>query len=368
MAIDFSRQRWEKTRETYAAWWRGDLGRPIFPVVLSGREVDRAVPEAPLLSQATCTDLSIPAEAVIDRIDYELSGKVYLGDAFPWFSFGCFGPGVAAAFLGADIENSTGNVWFIAKEECPIADLHFEYDPDNKWLGRIRALLEAGMARWQGQVLMGMADLGGTLDILSTFRPGERLLLDILTEPDEVNRLVWELHDLWRRFFEELDGVCRAGSPGYAAWDGLFSDQPFYMLQCDIAYMMGPDMVADFVLPELAATCKWLSRSFYHLDGTGQLPHVNHLLNIDDLHGIQWVAGAQEAGRGHEPWLDLYRRIHDAGKKIELVGFNGFDELNRVIEAIDGDAGTLAQFCVEDTVERVGYYEQNLPKWGIPVS
>ncbi len=38
MPIDFSPERWQKTRENYAAWWAGELDRPLIPVVVSGRD------------------------------------------------------------------------------------------------------------------------------------------------------------------------------------------------------------------------------------------------------------------------------------------------------------------------------------------
>ena len=101
MTIDFSAERWQRLKETYARWWAGDLERPIVGVELYGRDPGRPQPDVPLLSQENCTDFSYTPEQLIDRIDWELSTRVYLGDAFPFFNMDCFGPGVAAAFLGA---------------------------------------------------------------------------------------------------------------------------------------------------------------------------------------------------------------------------------------------------------------------------
>lgn len=80
--------------------------------------------------------------------------------------------------------------------------------------------------------------------------------------------------------------------------------------------MISPEMFDQFVAPELAATCKRLSHSVYHLDGAGQLPHVDSLLAIDELDGIQWVPG--EGQPWGACWADLFCRILEAGKKIEL--------------------------------------------------
>ena len=58
MAIDFTPERWAQVKETYRKWWAGELDRPIIPIELVGRDPGRPQPEAPLLSQATCADLS----------------------------------------------------------------------------------------------------------------------------------------------------------------------------------------------------------------------------------------------------------------------------------------------------------------------
>jgi 5-methyltetrahydrofolate--homocysteine methyltransferase len=336
MPIDFSAERWDKVRKTYKQWWAGELDRPIIPVELVGRDPGRPMPDVPLLSQKTCADLTIPVQDTIDRIDYELSTRVYLGDAFPFFNLDCFGPGIMTAFLGARLDNSSGQVWFFPPNDLPITEIHFEYDPDNVWFGRIRDIYAAGMERWQGQVLMGMTDLGGNLDILSVFRPSEKLLLDLYDHPEEVKRLTWEAHELWHRFFDELNDILQPVNPGYSDWSGMYSDRPSYMLQSDFCYMISPSMFDEFVKPELEATCERLARRFYHLDGIGQLPHLDSLLAIENLGGVQWVPGDGKPDCAH--WPEVYQKIHAAGKKIQVLG--SFDVVDAVTEQI-GTGGPI---------------------------
>lgn len=334
MPIDFPAFRWQQTKENYIRWWEGALERPLIPVLVEGRDPGRARPAAPLLSQENCTDLTWSAEELIDRIDYELSKLAFLGDAYPMFNMDCFGPGIIAAFLGARLENSTGWVWFIPTVQRSIKDIHFEFDPDNIWFRRIRDIYVAGMKRWKGQVLMSMTDLGGNLDILSTFRPSEQLLLDLYDHPAEVERLLWESHEVWWQYYNALNEVLQPVNPGYSDWGGIYSDKPTYMLQCDFSYMISPEMFKEFVRPELAATCKRLGRSFYHLDGIGQIPHLPHLMEIEELHGVQWVPGDGKPDCAH--WPDLYYAIHSAGKLTQVIN-GGFPAL----DAIRAQTGTL---------------------------
>ena len=361
MPIDFTPERWDKVKETYRLWWAGELGRPIIPVYLLGGNSDRPQPETPLLSQATCTDLSIPAEAIIDRIDYELSTATILGDAFPYFNMDCFGPGVIAAFLGGQLDNSSGRVWFFPDEELPINEIHFEYNPDNAWFKRIKDLYTAGMERWQGQVLMGMTDIGGNLDILSTFRPAEKLLFDLYDSPEEVKRLTWEAHEAWHQYYNDLNQVLQPINPGYSDWSGIYSDVPSYMLQSDFCYMISPPMFDEFVKPELEATVERLPRAFYHLDGIGQLNHLDSVLTIEDLDGVQWVPGDGKPDCGH--WPEVYQKIHASGKLIQII-IGGFDAVDAVIEQI-GTASGIQHQIIWGSVGDEKLTRQRLSQYGI---
>lgn len=338
MSVDFSFDRWEEVKDTYRRWWAGDLGRPIVFATLNGRNPGRDEPELPYEDFVPFYDTSVPVEKIVDRWDYDLSCGKYLGDSFPTVGPN-FGAGVAAAFLGARLrpERDGGTVWFEPVEEMDIADIHFEYDADNVWLRRVKDLVAAAVDRWEGMVQIDMTDLGGNLDILSSFLPGEKLLLNLYDHPDQVQRLLWEAHELWHRYFAEINAILQPANPGYTAWPHIFCEEPTYMLQCDFCYMISPEMFDTFVRPELAATCGKLTRSFYHLDGPGQLAHLDSLLEIERLDGIQWIAGAGQPQGVH--WMDVYRRIHDAGKLAQLFGVGGsfdlLDQARRQIGSVD---------------------------------
>ncbi len=327
--IDWSLDRWEHIRDVYQRWWSGTLGRPLVNIAVNGRAPGRAPATQPLRRFTAHYDASVPAEEIVDSWDYALAGNEYVGDSFPC-AWPNFGPGVMAAFLGARLDTGNDTVWFHPPEHKPIDQCSFTYDPENAWLQRVRDIMQAALARWQGLVQVSMTDLGGNLDILSSFRPGEELLFDLYDHPDEVKRLTWEAHELWQRYFGELNGVLQPVNPGYTAWTPIFSETPYYMLQCDFCYMIGPDMFDEFVKPELAATCAKIDHAFYHLDGPGQLPHLDSLLEIDELDGVQWIPG--DGARPITEWPEVHRKISDAGKKIQIFG--GIRDLDIIADQI----------------------------------
>jgi hypothetical protein len=315
MPIHFSEERWQAVKENATRWWAGELKRPLIQITLTGCDPGRERPELPPKRRAAMYDPSVPVEKIVDRWDYTLSTYRFLGDAFPsvWPDFG---PGILAAVIGGRLEVDEATVWFFPPEEQEIDEIAFHYDEGNLWLTRIKDLCREATERWEGLVQIGMTDLGGTTDLLSTFRPGEKLLMDLYDHPEAVKRQIWTLHDLWWRGFSDIDAVLRPLNPGYTCWTPIFSSEPYYMLQSDMCYMIGPAMFNEFVRPELAATCRRLTNPFYHLDGPGQLRHLDALLSIPELKGIQWIPGA--GAPGQTEWPEVYRKVRAAGKLIQI--------------------------------------------------
>jgi 5-methyltetrahydrofolate--homocysteine methyltransferase len=102
------------------------------------------------------------------------------------------------------------------------------------------------------------------------------------------------------------------------------------MLQCDFAYMISPRMFERFVLPDLESCCAALDHGFYHLDGKGQIPHLDMLLSLDRLRGIQWVPG--DGAPPVEEWIPLLGRIVAAGKRCQVyVSPEGATEIVRAL-------------------------------------
>ena len=317
MKIHFSEERWGRIRQTFDEYWNRKTDRLVCGAASIEYPLTTA-PDIPPLTQATCHELSIPPEKIADRIMLDLSQFEYYGDAFPFFNMDCFGPGVIAAFLGAQLDNSTGRVWFHPREKKPIHQLHLTYDPENVWLRRIREICVALNDRMEGRAVIGLPDLGSPMDILSSFLPGEELLYALYDEPEEVQRLRVEMEELWWRFYTELLPYCSLPAGGNTNWAGLYSAIPSYILQCDFSYMISPSMFREFVLPSLQLDCRRLGHTIYHMDGIGELPHVDSLLDIEELDAIQWIPGEGSPLPNDSAYIELYRKILGRGKQVQI--------------------------------------------------
>jgi 5-methyltetrahydrofolate--homocysteine methyltransferase len=252
---------------------------------------------------------------VIARVGQHLEATRYHGDAYPrWFVN--FGPGIVAGFVGAVVHSVPETVWFEPQRVLPPSEIHPVYQADNVWWQRVRDLTRCAVATWGKQVQVSHTDFGGNLDVVASLRTTQALLTDLLDAPEEVERLVREVTALWLRYYDELDAIIYPGCRGRTAWAPIWSPETTYMLQSDFAYMISPAMFARFVMPDLIACCEHLEHGFYHLDGKGQIPHLDQLLSIPRLRGVQWIPG--DGAPPPDQWLWLLKRIRDGGKLCQV--------------------------------------------------
>ena len=124
--------------------------------------------------------------------------------------------------------------------------------------------------------------------------------------------------------------------------------------------MIGPEMFDRFVKPELTASCRRLGNAFYHLDGRGQLPHLDSLLSIDELAGVQWVPG--DGSPGITEWPEVYQKIKDAGKLIQIFG--DWHDLEAIAEQVGSTNGEEFILLASARLDREGEAEEALARWG----
>ena len=318
----------EKTLATYEQWWAGDLNRPIMPIVITGLEPTRKPPEHRYEGMNSFGNPKITPEELIDGVDYEFSCMEFIGDAYPFLNNDHCGAGAMAAFLGADVKLAAGSIWFFPKAELPIEELHLEYDKDNFWFKRTKDVMAEAKLRWGDSVVIGMPDLGGVMDILATFRGTENLLFDLYDSPEEVLRLVGDAEALWHRYYAELSEYVTPGL--HTDWSGILSSKRSYMTQSDFSYMLSTEMFDKFVFDELRNTCEFLDRGCYHLDGLGQIPFLDRLMRIKGMDLIQWVPG--DGTPATQDWFDLYCKILDAGKHLQIMYDTDHQTLSKLIE------------------------------------
>jgi 5-methyltetrahydrofolate--homocysteine methyltransferase len=261
-------------------------------------------------------------EEALDYLEAYIDVTGFAGEGYPFLLPG-FGPSCLAGFVSGVSKFAPPTIWFELEEAMGWAELG-EVGPETETAYSAGAWKHARrlVERLQEHYVMAMPDLGSGLDILSSLRKPENLLLDLYDCPGTVRGVCEGLHGLWRRHWDAFVALVGPGNhEGYAETMRYLSAAPTHIGYCDFSAMISPAMFEEFVLPGLAregAACG--GRMVYHLDGPGQLGHVELLCGLEDLHAIQWVSGAGNPGGLSEAWDGLYRQILDGGKRVCLSG------------------------------------------------
>ncbi len=315
---------WQRIKNDWDAWWDGRLDRPMLVIRRLDPPQGITFPKGqnlPVFSDFDDSPLQFPLNKnineLLDHYQQRLECTRYYGDAWPKF-WPNFGPGILAGFLGAEVHYSHENktIWFDIGDKMPASDFNPAFNPDNIYWKRVKEITEAAVERWNGQVQVAHTDLGGNMDILSALIDDQDLLTGMLLNPEEISKITGSLTDVWLQYYDALYQIIKKQNLGTSPWAGIFSTKKCYMLQSDMAVMIDSSMFEQFVLPDIKKCCDHLDHAFYHLDGKEQIQHLDLLFSIPNLHGIQWIPGAGNPPA--EEWIDLLKRIRDAGKLCQL--------------------------------------------------
>lgn len=323
MFNNFDESRWAQHEKNWTAWWNHDLERPLLVAHKYKHTPDRVVPDWWRGQWWGMGSAPFPnsAEAIAEEVARDLESVICLGDAWPrtWLNFG---PGVAAAFLGGEVDPQPNTFWFLPGKwhDVPLRDIKPEYIPDEPWWKAVSEITAACVARFGGDAQFGFTDLGGNMDVAASLRDTQKLLVDCIDDPEGVDALCAAITPLWLRYYDELHAIVKTAGRGTSPWASIWSPGRCYMLQSDFSYMISPEQFERWVVPDLVKCCRALDHSMYHLDGKGELPHLDLLLDIPELHGIQWVSGDGAPHCISKHWRWLFERVRGAGKLMQQWG------------------------------------------------
>ena len=257
---------------------------------------------------------------------YKAAHTRFWAEGFPTV-FTNFGPGSLTACVGGSYRFAPDTVWF---ENEPLFAADWETRPravlnrESAMFRMIEDMTRRGL-RHGDLFVTSISDVGGTYDIVAALRGTQNLLYDMYDDPDEIRKFRDEIAPIWKAYFLEYSARLLREQGCMTSWMPIWSDTSYYPLQCDYCAMISPDMFREFVLPDLREQTEYMDRAVYHLDGPGEIPHLDMILSLPRLSAIQWTSGAGSAPITDPCWFDLYRRIQKAGKGLVLLGADPAD-------------------------------------------
>jgi len=305
------------------AFWTGELEEmPLLWVTVSNAKPGTP-PPAPPTDEGVWTD----PDYLLSKAEYDLSHSYYAGDALPvhhpWL-----GPDQFACWLGADmtIVPADNTAWVRPFVDNWSVLPQFSMDPENRWwklyLCLVRDSVEAGKGKW----VTAYPDLHTGIDGLAALRGVENLMIDLVTQPEMIQRAMSRMTQLWKEIVDTVSEIVLPAGQGTSNWTMGWSRGRFLCVgHNDFTCMISTEMFDRFCLEDNIECCNHVDRTIYHLDGPGAIRHVPRLCEIEKLDCVQWIQGAGKPLPS--AWLDLLKRIQDAGKTVQLYygGAHGGD-------------------------------------------
>lgn len=340
-----------KTVARFDAWWVGEIvDRP--PVLVS---VKPSRPYAGPISTHTDQQARwLDVEFVVEEALAKMAQTDYVGDRFPLF-WSNIGPEITATLYGCPLTFTESTSWSTPVVHCA-ADweriLTLPPDFANIYWQTMERMTAYAIERCKGRYIVGITDLHGNYDILAALRDPMQLCLDLMDCPDLVAKAGMHVAAGYVAAFDRLYAQVATAGFGTTTWLPIYYRGPAYVPSSDFWCMVSPQVARELIWPAILREMAPLERSIFHLDGPQALRHLDLLLELPSLNAVQWVYGA---GRGPAArWIDIYRRIRQAGKSLQLIAQDPQDALT-VLAAI-GPAGVLVS--VEEPFASVAEAEQ----------
>jgi 5-methyltetrahydrofolate--homocysteine methyltransferase len=304
-----------------------------------------------------------------DAIDHcmdifdNISKKVdFGGENIPSF-FPNYGPGIMASVLGVEpvYKDDANTVWF--SRETSIDEIvslleSAELNNNNPWYERLTRITEIAARRAGKDFCVAMTDLGGVLDILSSFLGPEKLIINMKRHPDIIDSCREIILEKLLKMYDDLQAIIEHHGDGCMSWMPLWCSKRWYPLQCDFSAMLNPNWFKRIALPDIIAQAEHMDYSIYHLDGPYALKFLDDLLNVPSITGIQWVPGAGIEPTSNDRWIPIYKKVQAAGKSVVMDLFESPKSLTHFYTVLDPKKLWI-QFFSLDSI-RLHYY---LPKF-----
>ena len=313
MGIETIVEDWPLVKKRWEAWWNCELFDRVVTCISAPRDhvQPAAVEEVDIETQWTDVD------CMIRRMRAGIRSTWCGGERLPLFDHR-WAVGNSLMF-GCKPHFTPRTVWVDPQAVGEDAYPTFDGWQNNPWWGWMQQATEKAARASRGEYFVTPNWGNHAGDLLASIRGTEQLAIDVAVNPDWVATAVKLLSDILMEQFDRLWEVILAPEVrtegtlnGCACW----SPGKTMAFDCDFSCMISPDAFQRLFLGPLIETMHTVDRRIYHLDGANALHHLDTLLDLPELHAIEWVPGV-----GREEimqWVPLLRHIQGKGKAIQV--------------------------------------------------
>ncbi len=340
------KENWEETKKKFYGWWNQcNTGRPLMKVIARSPEIEGLTDGKPAdggYEQVFCQgkyynmpeelmwkdmeDKYMDPERMVLRYRSFCENHLFLGESFPNMETH-FGPGSTAGYLGSEIKFKEDTIWF---EPCIDEDTDWEdvpelkFDPENAWFKKHLEVV-AGCRKYAGDdFCLDMPDLMENVDVLSSLRGAQPLMMDMIEDPDSIAERVEQVTKAYFPIYDAFYDLVKGpeGGNSYSCFQ-IWAPGRMAKLQCDASAMMSTEFFNEFVWESLKQQTEKLDYAMYHLDGPGAIRHLDKLMEISGINALQWTPGDAGPDGTYEEWDKIYDKVIAAGKSLWIKVYSG---------------------------------------------
>jgi hypothetical protein len=331
--------------ERFEAWWEGQIvDRPLvsfsYPV-----PAQRRVP-SPVSTHASHRERWLDIDHTVAATTARMANTVFGGDALP-VAIPNLGPEVFSAFYGCPLVFTETTSWSepILHDWETAGELRL--DTQGLYFRHILRLTDALLQAAQGRFLVGYTDLHGGGDAIAALRDPQRLCIDVLERPEEIAALLDRVTFDFLRVYDVYHARLQAAGMPSSTWLPATCRGRMHVPSNDFSCMISSGLFEELFVPGIVQECRHMDRCIYHLDGPQALRFLDRILEIPEIHAVQWVPGAGQDR--WSDWIDVYRRIQAAGRSFVL--YPPAHEVDAVCGALRPEGAWLAVSGVRDDDE-----------------
>lgn len=369
---------WEATKEKFRNYWNHkNTGRPLMCVIARKPEVEQYSDGTPVeggyldqicqgkyysmpaeLKWTDMEDKYQNAQRIVDRYRYFCETHAFLGESFPNLNID-FGPGSLAAYLGSEIGFKEDTVWFNKCLDSWDGVPKLDFDPDNKWFKKHIQLAKDCRELAGDDFYVDMPDLMENIDVLASLRGAQDILFDLLDEPEKIGERIQEVTDIYYEYYDRFYDIIKdeEGGNAYTVFQ-IWGPGKTVKLQCDFSAMMSPEDFRKYIQPSLRRQSEKVDHVLYHLDGPAAIKHMDALMEIDGIDGLQWTSGDAGPDGTLPDWDVIYDKAIAAGKSIWVKVYSGeFEDWIKNVDRIVKKYGSHSLFLLfpEMSMEQAAY-------------
>lgn len=337
---------WEGRRVRYEQYWNKANKTPLLYITAPADSFAGGGEPEPV----SAGRMDFAGQCRVSR--YWMERTYFGGDSYPYY-LPDLGYDPATAMMGLETVANDVSSWAVHQDKPLSAFTEFSFDETNEayqtLLGAVRFYVEDARSGDDIDYIVGMIPFNTLYDGVASLIGPERLCLEMVDHPEEVHRVAQEHFRLFCRVYSVFEELTLRYQKGSTNWLGVYSDVPWYYISDDFIVMLSSELFDEFIVETLEPTVRFHPRTLFHLDGENAVRHLDALLQIRDLTGVQ--VQATPFRQSAEFWTPYLQKIQSAGKTAWIEARHS-DDLRYLVQHLEPEGLFIKTYADTQTEAR----------------